>query len=58
MLQHIIVADRQVLINQLNERLHHEFSSKIAFDTKTPKVEYQLTKLAKSLLPVIGNLGK
>ncbi|WP_313982080.1 winged helix-turn-helix transcriptional regulator [Xanthocytophaga flavus] len=57
-MQHIIVADRQVLINQLNERLHHEFSSKIAFDAKIPKVEYQLTKLAKSLLPVIGNLGK
>lgn len=49
-------ADRRVLANQLNELVLHGFVSKVIFDTKVPKVEYELTDLGKSLLPIILNL--
>ncbi|MBS7565354.1 helix-turn-helix transcriptional regulator [Mucilaginibacter sp. Bleaf8] len=49
-------ADRRVLANQLSELVLHGFVSKVIYDTKVPKVEYELTDLGKSLLPVILNL--
>lgn len=52
----ICTADRRVLANQLNELVLHGFVSKVIFDTKVPKVEYELTDLGKSLLPIILNL--
>jgi DNA-binding HxlR family transcriptional regulator len=56
-LQRIIPsADRRVLNNQLHELLHHGFIKKSVFDTKVPKVEYELTELGESLLPIIITL--
>lgn len=53
-LQRIICnADRRVLTNQLHELVHHNFIKKVIFNTKIPKVEYELTKLGESLLPII-----
>lgn len=52
----IRTADRRVLANQLNELVKHGFVDKAIFDTKVPKVEYELTDLGKSLLPIILNL--
>ena len=49
-------ADRRVLSNQLNELVHHGFIDKVSFNTKVPKVEYALTPLGESLLPVILTL--
>jgi len=52
----ICTADRRVLANQLNELVSHGFVNKAIFDTKVPKVEYVLTDLGKSLLPIILEL--
>ena len=52
----ICTEDRRVLANQLNELVRHGFVDKAIFDTKVPKVEYELTDLGKSLLPIILNL--
>jgi len=52
----ISYADRRVLNNQLDELVQHGFINKAVFDTKVPKVEYELTKLGYSLLPVILTL--
>ena len=46
-------ADRRVLTNQLHELLQHGFINKVVFNTKIPKVEYELTTLGESLLPII-----
>lgn len=51
-----IGADRRVLNNQLHELLRHRFVEKVVFETKIPKVEYALTELGKSLLPLIIGL--
>ncbi len=52
-LQKTIAADRRVMTKQLNELVLHGFVEKISFDTKIPKVEYRLTPLGNSLLPLI-----
>jgi DNA-binding HxlR family transcriptional regulator len=49
-------ADRRVLTNQLHELVHHGFINKVVFDTKVPRVEYELTGLGESLLPIILTL--
>jgi DNA-binding HxlR family transcriptional regulator len=51
-------SDRRVLDKQLNELVLHGFMRKQVFNTKVPKVEYKLTDLGKSLIPVILNLEK
>jgi DNA-binding HxlR family transcriptional regulator len=46
-------ATRRVLNVQLNELEHHGLVSKTIFPELPPRVEYQLTDLGRSLLPVI-----
>ena len=55
-LQKILGVDRRVMTKQLNELVHHGFVDKFSFDTKIPKVEYRLTALGISLLPLIISL--
>ncbi|MDF7815140.1 helix-turn-helix domain-containing protein [Hymenobacter sp. YC55] len=46
-------ATRRVLNVQLAELEHHGLVSKTIFPELPPRVEYQLTELGRSLLPVI-----
>lgn len=46
-------ADRRVMDKQLQELVLQGFINKKAFDTKVPKVEYELTELGQKLLPLI-----
>jgi DNA-binding HxlR family transcriptional regulator len=46
-------ATRRVLNVQLNEMEQHGLISKTIFPELPPRVEYQLTELGRSLLPVI-----
>jgi DNA-binding HxlR family transcriptional regulator len=55
-LQKKLAADRRVMTRQLDELVKDGFVDKISFDTKIPKVEYQLTALGSSLLPLIISL--
>jgi DNA-binding HxlR family transcriptional regulator len=57
-LQKKIAADRRVMNKQLDELLKYGFVDKTSFDTKIPKVEYQLTALGVSLLPLIISLER
>jgi DNA-binding HxlR family transcriptional regulator len=57
-LQKKIAADRRVMNKQLDELLKYGFVDKISFDTKIPKVEYKLTALGVSLLPLIISLER
>ncbi|WP_312175734.1 helix-turn-helix domain-containing protein [Chryseobacterium sp.] len=55
-LQKKIAADRRVMTKQLDELVQDGFITKCAYDTKIPKVEYRLTALGNSLLPLIMSL--
>jgi DNA-binding HxlR family transcriptional regulator len=55
-LQKKIGVDRRVMNKQLDELVKYGFVDKVSFDTKIPKVEYQLTALGVSLLPLIISL--
>ncbi|WP_262711897.1 winged helix-turn-helix transcriptional regulator [Pedobacter westerhofensis] len=55
-LQRKIDADRRVMTRQIDELVRDGFVDKISFDTKIPKVEYHLTALGVSLLPLIISL--
>ena len=57
-LQKKIAADRRVMNSQLDQLVKYGFVDKFSFDTKIPKVEYQLTALGVSLLPLIISLEK
>jgi DNA-binding HxlR family transcriptional regulator len=57
-LQKTMAVDRRVMTKQLNELVDHGFVDKSSFDTKIPKVEYRLTALGMSLLPLIISLEK
>lgn len=57
-LQKKIAADRRVMTKQLDELVQHGFVDKFSFDTKIPKVEYRLTELGNSLLPLIVSLER
>ena len=57
-LQKKIAVDRRVMNKQLDELLKYGFVDKISFDTKIPKVEYELTALGVSLLPLIVSLER
>jgi len=51
-------ATRRVLNAQLNQLEEHELISKKIYAELPPKVEYSLTKLGESVLPVIMTLGE
>jgi DNA-binding HxlR family transcriptional regulator len=50
-------ATRRVLNVQLTELEHHGLISKTVFPELPPKVEYSLTDLGRSLLPVMEQWG-
>ncbi|WP_089895824.1 winged helix-turn-helix transcriptional regulator [Chitinophaga arvensicola] len=51
-------ASRRVLNMQLNELEAHELIVKKIYPVVPPKVEYSLTELGKTLIPVIDKLGQ
>lgn len=51
-------ADRRVLDNQLTELLNHKMITKKTYDTKPPKVEYELTELGKTILPILCKMDE
>lgn len=51
-------ADRRVMDLQLKELVLHGFIKKQTFESKIPRVEYELLPLAKSLLPLIIEMEK
>ncbi len=51
-------ASRRVLNIQLKELEAHELVTKKIYPVVPPKVEYALTDLGKSLVPVIATLGQ
>lgn len=51
-------ASRRVLNLQLNQLEAHELISKKIYAELPPKVEYRLTALGESVMPVIMTLGK
>ena len=51
-------ASRRVLNVQLNELEAHGLIKKKVFAVVPPKVEYSLTPFGKTIIPVIGALGK
>lgn len=51
-------ASRRVLDAQLNQLMAHGLVSKKDYHTKPFKVEYELTELGKSLVPVIASTAK
>jgi DNA-binding HxlR family transcriptional regulator len=51
-------ATRRVLNVQLKELEDHEIVTKTIYAVVPPKVEYALTDLGKSLIPVIATLGR
>jgi DNA-binding HxlR family transcriptional regulator len=55
-LQKKIGADRRVMTRQLDELVQDGFITKRSYQTKIPKVEYQVTALGNSLLPLIVSL--
>ena len=51
-------ASRRVLETQLNQLVKHGLLEKQTYDVKPPKVEYSLTELGKSLIPLIKTTAK
>ena len=51
-------ATRRVLSAQLNQLEEHELISKRIYAELPPKVEYTLTELGESVMPVIMTLGE
>ncbi|KMQ68124.1 HxlR family transcriptional regulator [Chryseobacterium sp. FH2] len=51
-------ASRRVLNMQLNELEKHELVTKKIYPVVPPKVEYSLTGLGQTLIPVISVLGQ
>lgn len=51
-------ATRRVLNVQLNQLEEHELISKKIYAELPPKVEYGLTELGESVLPIVMALGK
>lgn len=51
-------ATRRVLNVQLNQLEQHGLITKKIYAELPPKVEYELTDLGKSVLPIINDLGK
>jgi len=51
-------ASRRVLNVQLNELEAHDLIKKKIYPVVPPKVEYSLTPFGKTIIPIIGALGK
>ncbi len=51
-------ATRRVLEGQLKQLVYHGILSKKTYDVKPPKVEYSLTELGESLIPIIKSTAK
>lgn len=51
-------ADRRVLTNQLGELVKHELVSKKVYSDLPLKVEYELTALGESILPLICQINQ
>jgi DNA-binding HxlR family transcriptional regulator len=51
-------ASRRVLNIQLNQLENHELVKKTVFEQLPPKVEYELTNLGESLVPLIRMIGE
>jgi len=51
-------ASRRILNVQLNELEAHELITKVIYPVLPPKVEYSLTEFGKTLIPIIGTLGR
>ena len=51
-------ASRRVLNVQLKELEGHELVGKVIYPVVPPRVEYYLTDLGKSLIPVISVIGQ
>ncbi|GAO43108.1 winged helix-turn-helix transcriptional regulator [Flavihumibacter petaseus] len=51
-------ASRRVLTVQLNELEAHDLIRKKVYAVVPPKVEYSLTAFGKTIIPLIGALGK
>lgn len=51
-------ATRRVLETQLKQLVNHGILSKKTYEVKPPKVEYALTKLGESLIPIIKSTAK
>lgn len=51
-------ATRRVLNVQLNQLEQHGLVTKKIYAELPPKVEYELSELGKSVLPIINDLGK
>lgn len=58
LLRKIPDASRRVLNMQLNELEQHQLVFKVIYPVLPPKVEYQLTDLGKTLIPIISALGQ
>lgn len=54
----IVNADRRVMNQQLKELELHGFIQKKTYGSKIQKVEYEITQLGESLLPLITELEK
>ena len=51
-------ASRRLLDTQLAQLVEHGILSKTSFDQKPLKVEYKLTRLGESLMPIIESTAK
>ncbi|WP_316825474.1 helix-turn-helix domain-containing protein [Pedobacter miscanthi] len=51
-------ASRRVLDTQLNQLVDHGLISKKVYDQRPLKVEYELTELGKTLIPVIASTAR
>ncbi len=51
-------ASHRVIYSQLKELEEHQLISKVIYPIIPPKVEYNLTELGQSLIPVITILGE
>ena len=51
-------ASQRVIYSQLKELEEHQLISKVIYPVIPPKVEYNLTELGQSLIPVITILGE
>ena len=54
----IPTISRKVLASQLSELVEHKMLDRISFRETPPRVEYQLTKKGKELVPIFESLAK
>ena len=54
----IPTISRKVLASQLSELVEHKMLDRISFPETPPRVEYQLTKKGKELVPIFESLAE